>query len=43
MSDTDLPPLPDTPTGFYRHYKGGEYRVLGVVDVAALSLAGGVR
>jgi hypothetical protein len=31
MSDTDLPPLPDTPTGFYRHYKGGEYEVLGGV------------
>jgi len=25
----DLPPLPDTPTGRYRHYKGGEYEVLG--------------
>ena len=31
MSSDDLPPLPDTPTGFYRHYKGGEYEVLGVV------------
>ena len=31
MSDTDLPPLPDTPTGLYRHYKGGEYDVLGAV------------
>ena len=32
MSDpTDLPPLPDTPTGRYRHYKGGEYEVLGAV------------
>ena len=29
MSD-DLPPLPDTPTGLYRHYKGGEYEVIGV-------------
>ena len=28
---TDLPPLPETPTGRYRHYKGGEYEVLGVV------------
>jgi hypothetical protein len=28
---TDLPPLPDTPTGRYRHYKGGEYEVLGAV------------
>jgi len=25
----DLPPLPDTPPGRYRHYKGGEYEVLG--------------
>lgn len=29
--DSDLPPLPDTPTGQYRHYKGGEYAVLGAV------------
>lgn len=27
----DLPPLPATPLGRYRHYKGGEYEVLGVV------------
>ena len=27
--DDDLPPLPDTPAGRYRHYKGGEYEVLG--------------
>ncbi|MDP2005167.1 MAG: DUF1653 domain-containing protein [Rubrivivax sp.] len=27
---TELPPLPATPTGRYRHYKGGEYEVLGV-------------
>lgn len=27
----DLPALPATPTGRYRHYKGGEYEVLGVV------------
>lgn len=27
----DLTPLPPTPTGRYRHYKGGEYEVLGVV------------
>lgn len=27
---SDLPPLPDTPLGRYRHYKGGEYEVLGV-------------
>jgi hypothetical protein len=26
----DLPPLPDTPPGRYRHYKGGEYQVYGV-------------
>ncbi|TDP59033.1 DUF1653 domain-containing protein [Roseateles toxinivorans] len=31
MSDNDLPALPDTPLGPYRHYKGGEYEVLGVV------------
>ncbi|MET0333747.1 MAG: DUF1653 domain-containing protein [Rhizobacter sp.] len=30
MSDTDLPPLPDTPTGRYRHYKGLDYEVIGV-------------
>ncbi|XHS76832.1 DUF1653 domain-containing protein [Burkholderiaceae bacterium UC74_6] len=30
MSQDDLPPLPDTPTGRYRHYKGGEYEVIGV-------------
>ena len=27
---TELSPLPDTPLGLYRHYKGGEYEVLGV-------------
>ncbi len=26
----DLPPLPATPQGHYRHYKGGEYEVVGV-------------
>ena len=26
----DLPPLPETPAGRYRHYKGGEYEVVGV-------------
>lgn len=26
----DLPPLPSIPLGRYRHYKGGEYDVLGV-------------
>lgn len=25
-----LPPLPPTPTGRYRHYKGNEYQVVGV-------------
>jgi hypothetical protein len=29
MTD-DLPPLPATPLGRYRHYKGGEYEVIGV-------------
>lgn len=28
---SNLPPLPDTPVGRYRHYKGREYEVLGVV------------
>jgi hypothetical protein len=27
---SDLPPLPLTPLGRYRHYKGGEYEVIGV-------------
>jgi hypothetical protein len=27
---TDLPPLPAAPPGRYRHYKGGEYEVIGV-------------
>ena len=27
----DLPPLPAVTLGRYRHYKGGEYEVLGVV------------
>jgi hypothetical protein len=27
----DLAPLPPTAIGRYRHYKGGEYEVLGVV------------
>ena len=30
MPDTDLTALPDTPLGRYRHYKGGEYEVIGV-------------
>lgn len=29
--DGDLPPLPAAPQGRYRHYKGGEYELLGVV------------
>ncbi len=28
---SDLPPLPAIKLGRYRHYKGGEYEVLGVV------------
>ena len=28
---TDLQPLPSTPTGRYRHYKGNAYEVVGVV------------
>lgn len=28
--DDDLPPLPDLPRGRYRHYKGGQYEVVGV-------------
>ena len=31
MNDTDLPALPDVRPGRYRHYKGGEYQLLGVV------------
>jgi hypothetical protein len=31
MADDDLPPLIETPPGRYRHYKGGEYEVLGTV------------
>ena len=31
MKDDDLPPLIETPPGRYRHYKGGEYEVVGVV------------
>ena len=27
---TDLSPLPTRPLGLYRHYKGGEYEVVGV-------------
>ncbi len=27
---SDLPPLPETRLGRYRHYKGGEYEVIGV-------------
>ena len=28
---TDLPPLPEAMPGRYRHYKGGEYELVGVV------------
>jgi hypothetical protein len=31
MTDDDLPPLLPTPTGLYRHYKGGWYEVLDTV------------
>src|SRR3990167_9248653 len=31
MTDDDLPPLHPTPTGLYRHYKGGWYEVLDTV------------
>ena len=30
QDDADLAPLPATPLGRYRHYKGGEYEVIGV-------------
>ena len=30
MSDESLPPLPQLPSGRYRHYKGGEYELVGV-------------
>jgi hypothetical protein len=29
-TESDLPELPTTPLGRYRHYKGGEYEVVGV-------------
>ena len=29
MNDQDLLPLTETPTGLYRHYKGGQYEVIG--------------
>lgn len=28
--NADLPPLPTLPPGRFRHYKGGEYEVIGV-------------
>lgn len=31
MQDHDLAPLPQIETGRYRHHKGGQYEVLGVV------------
>ncbi|MBU3647623.1 MAG: DUF1653 domain-containing protein [Limnohabitans sp.] len=31
MNDQDLTPLIETPTGLYRHYKGGQYEVIGTV------------
>ena len=30
MQDADLATLPATPLGRYRHYKGGDYEVIGV-------------
>lgn len=30
MSDENLPPLPQLPAGHYRHYKGGEYELIGI-------------
>jgi len=31
MTESPLPPLPATPKpGLYRHYKGNDYRVLGI-------------
>jgi hypothetical protein len=30
MTEPDLPTLPTLPPGLYRHYKGGEYEVIGV-------------
>ena len=30
MSEQELPPLPATPLGRYRHYKGLDYEVIGV-------------
>lgn len=30
MTTDDLPPLPALTPGRYRHYKGGEYEVIGV-------------
>ena len=30
QADTDLTPLPATPLGRYRHYKGGEYELIRV-------------
>ncbi|HEX2012046.1 MAG TPA: DUF1653 domain-containing protein [Roseateles sp.] len=30
MNTDDLPELPPAPAGRYRHYKSGEYEVLGV-------------
>ena len=31
MTTDTLPPLPHTPTGHYRHYKGNAYEVVGAV------------
>lgn len=29
MNDQNLSPLQETPIGLYRHYKGGQYEVIG--------------
>lgn len=29
MNDQDLPSMIETPAGLYRHYKGGQYEVIG--------------
>jgi len=35
LSDPSLPPLIETPPGRYRHYKGGDYEVVGTVRHSA--------
>ena len=31
MTDSEFPPLIETRKGFYQHYKGGRYEVIGTV------------